>query len=53
MMMNGTNGSQLWDTSFAIQAFMSGKLWKKEEFYDVLKKAYHFIDRSQVRAYKH
>eukprot|EP00042_Codosiga_hollandica_P050363 m.599370 g.599370 ORF g.599370 m.599370 type:complete len:722 (+) comp58079_c0_seq5:29-2194(+) len=47
MKMNGTNGSQLWDTAFTIQVFMECRL--KHEFKDVLRKAHDFIDVSQIR----
>ena len=49
MMMNGTNGSQLWDTSFAVQALMAGNLWKNDEKVgSMLQKALAFIETSQV-----
>ncbi|KAI5070087.1 hypothetical protein GOP47_0014430 [Adiantum capillus-veneris] len=47
MKMQGYNGSQLWDTSFAVQALISTGLL--ETCGPMLKKAHHFIDRSQVR----
>lgn len=46
MKMNGTNGSQLWDTSFMVQALIESGL--KDEFQEVFQKANDFIDLSQV-----
>jgi len=47
MKMNGYNGSQLWDTAFAVQAVTEGGL---ENFYpETIKKAYHYIDITQVQ----
>lgn len=39
-------GSQLWDTSLAIQALLASNL--SDETADVLKKGHDFIKRSQV-----
>lgn len=47
MKMNGYNGSQLWDTAFATQALLEGGMEKY--FPQMVKKAYHYIDISQVR----
>ncbi|XP_058113479.1 cycloartenol synthase-like isoform X2 [Magnolia sinica] len=47
MKMQGTNGSQLWDTAFAIQAIISSDL--VEEYGSTLKKAHDFIKKSQIR----
>nr|BBE49396.1 cycloartenol synthase [Polystichum fibrilloso-paleaceum (nom. illeg.)] len=47
MKMQGYNGSQLWDTSFAVQALISTELL--DTCGPTLKKAHYFIDRSQVR----
>lgn len=47
MKMNGYNGSQLWDTAFAAQAMLEGGAEKR--FPENLKKAYDFIDDSQVK----
>lgn len=47
MKMQGYNGSQLWDTSFAVQALISTDLL--DECGLMLKKAHSYIDRSQVR----
>jgi lanosterol synthase len=48
MMMNGTNGSQLWDTAFAIQAVMAGDLKKETKFKPMLKKCLEYLDVCQV-----
>lgn len=47
MKMNGYNGSQLWDTTFAAQAIMEGGMEKY--FPTVMQKAYDYIDLSQVK----
>lgn len=47
MKMNGYNGSQLWDTAFAVQAITEGGY--EQEFPDVTNKAHRFIDNMQVR----
>ncbi|GAA0163848.1 cyclase [Lithospermum erythrorhizon] len=46
MKMQGYNGSQLWDTAFAVQAIISTNL--SEEYGLTLKKAHEFIKNSQV-----
>ncbi|XP_042440099.1 cycloartenol synthase 2-like [Zingiber officinale] len=46
MKMQGYNGSQLWDTAFAIHAIMSTDLF--EEFGLTLKKAREFLKSSQI-----
>ena len=46
MKMQGYNGSQLWDTSFAVQAIVSTGL--ASEFGECLRKAHNYIDASQV-----
>jgi len=50
MKMQGYNGSQLWDTSFAVQAITAAGL--AHEFGDCLRKAHSYIDVSQVNALK-
>ncbi|KAG6546956.1 hypothetical protein Mapa_011572 [Marchantia paleacea] len=47
MKMQGYNGSQLWDTAFAVQAIASTKM--VDEASVMLKKAHDYIDKSQVR----
>ncbi|KAL5037723.1 hypothetical protein BDEG_25741 [Batrachochytrium dendrobatidis JEL423] len=49
MMMNGTNGSQLWDTAFAVQAFAESGLAQEFEFRDMLTRSYEFLDDMQIR----
>ncbi|KAI4368845.1 hypothetical protein MLD38_017357 [Melastoma candidum] len=46
MKMQGYNGSQLWDTAFAIQAIIATNL--TEEFGQTLKKAHTYVKNSQV-----
>ncbi len=47
MKMNGYNGSQLWDTAFAVQAITEGRL--EREFPAPLEKAYRYLEMTQVR----
>ena len=44
--MQGYNGSQLWDTTFAVQAICATGL--AAEFPDCLRKAQHYVDVTQV-----
>ncbi|KAL9241665.1 hypothetical protein vseg_015749 [Gypsophila vaccaria] len=46
MKMQGYNGSQLWDTSFAVQAILSTNLY--EEYDTTVRKAHTYIKNSQV-----
>ncbi|KAG7025949.1 Cycloartenol synthase [Cucurbita argyrosperma subsp. argyrosperma] len=46
MKMQGYNGSQLWDTAFAVQAIISTEL--VEEYETTLRKAHKYIKDSQV-----
>lgn len=48
MKMQGTNGSQLWDTVFAIQAFLEASADKDSNFADCLKAAHGFLRVTQV-----
>jgi len=48
MMMNGTNGVQLWDTAFTVSAAFEADLAGDKEFIPVLTKALEFIDDMQV-----
>ncbi|XP_074045989.1 lanosterol synthase isoform X2 [Macrotis lagotis] len=48
MKMQGTNGSQLWDTAFAIQAFLEAGAHKMPEFSSCLKEAYEFLRITQI-----
>jgi len=47
MKMQGYNGSQLWDTTFAVQAIIDSGLASTAE--DAIKNAYDFIDYTQVK----
>uniref|UniRef100_A0A7N0V7D5 Terpene cyclase/mutase family member n=1 Tax=Kalanchoe fedtschenkoi TaxID=63787 RepID=A0A7N0V7D5_KALFE len=47
MKMQGYNGSQTWDASFAVQAILSTNL--SDEYGTMLKKAHNFIKNTQVR----
>ncbi|CAB9530108.1 Cycloartenol Synthase [Seminavis robusta] len=46
MKMQGYNGSQLWDTAFAMQAYNEADLL--DEFPEVSKKAWTYFERSQL-----
>eukprot|EP00605_Chrysophyceae_sp_TOSAG23-4_P001149 GSChrysophyteH1.ASY1.ANO1.1256.1 assembled CDS len=46
MKMQGYNGSQCWDTSFAVQAIVEGNLG--DEFPECTKKVYQYLDRTQI-----
>lgn len=46
MKMQGYNGSQLWDTSFAIQAFAEASLL--DEFPELSRKAWSYLERCQI-----
>nr|KAF6478057.1 lanosterol synthase [Molossus molossus] len=48
MKMQGTNGSQIWDTSFAIQAMLEAGAHDRPEFSSCLQKAHEFLRISQV-----
>ena len=48
MMMNGTNGVQLWDTAFAVAAVFEADLAGEKEYIPVLTKALEFLDDMQV-----
>lgn len=47
MKMQGYNGSQLWDVSFAVQAILATTF--ADEFAPMLKKAHNFMKNTQVR----
>ncbi|XP_055337259.1 lanosterol synthase-like isoform X2 [Paramacrobiotus metropolitanus] len=49
MRVNGTDGSQLWDTVFSVQAFLEAGAAKDTAFLPVLRRAYEFIKSSQIR----
>ncbi len=46
MKMQGYNGSQLWDTTFAVQAICATGM--AAEFTDCLQKAQHYVDVTQA-----
>lgn len=46
--MQGYNGSQCWDTSFAVQAIVEGGL--QESFPECTRKIYEYLDKSQISA---
>ncbi|XP_067952053.1 lanosterol synthase-like [Watersipora subatra] len=48
MKMTGTNGSQLWDTAFAVVAITETDVWKLPEFDDCVKKAHNFLKFTQI-----
>lgn len=49
MMMNGTNGVQLWDTAFAVQAAVESGLVKETKYHSILCLALGFLDDTQIR----
>jgi len=46
MKMQGYNGSQCWDTSFALQAIAEGGML--DEFPELTFKGYKFLEKSQI-----
>ncbi|NWT61211.1 ERG7 synthase, partial [Erythrocercus mccallii] len=53
MKMQGTNGSQLWDTAFAVQAFLEAEAQEMPEFTSCLQNAHGFLQFSQVSRVGH
>lgn len=49
MSMGGTNGVQLWDLAFIVQALVESGLAEEEEFRGSLVKALQWLDESQIR----
>ncbi|KAJ1656846.1 Lanosterol synthase (Oxidosqualene--lanosterol cyclase) [Dispira simplex] len=49
LMVNGTNGSQLWDTGFAVQAVVETGLADLEENHASMTKALEFLDVCQIQ----
>ncbi|KAI8381007.1 terpenoid cyclases/protein prenyltransferase alpha-alpha toroid [Radiomyces spectabilis] len=49
MMMNGTNGSQLWDATFIAQACVESQLATDERYRENMIKTLEFIDLTQIR----
>ncbi|XP_013417878.1 lanosterol synthase-like [Lingula anatina] len=48
MKMTGTNGSQLWDTAFAVQAFMEAEAFEYRDFQNGLNHAHKFLKNTQI-----
>ncbi|XP_071803611.1 lanosterol synthase-like [Asterias amurensis] len=48
MKMQGTNGSQLWDTAFAAQAFLEGGAAKNESLHECLQRTHDFFKLTQI-----
>jgi len=46
MKMQGYNGSQCWDTSFAIQAYYEGNIL--DSFPDTTRSVYNYLERTQI-----
>lgn len=49
MLINGTNGSQLWDLAFIIQAIVESGLGEEEGNRDCILRALGWLDRCQIR----
>ncbi|KAJ3333114.1 Lanosterol synthase (Oxidosqualene--lanosterol cyclase) [Blyttiomyces sp. JEL0837] len=49
LLMNGTNGSQLWDAAFTVQAMVESGLAEEPEFRDSLMRAHEFVDNMQIK----
>ncbi|KAF9937394.1 Lanosterol synthase (Oxidosqualene--lanosterol cyclase) [Modicella reniformis] len=49
MMMNGTNGSQLWDTALLIQGLIESGLANEPQNHEAMKKGLMFLDNCQIR----
>lgn len=49
MKMQGYNGSQLWDTAFAAQAFAAAGEELAGPFLNSLSRAFHYVDITQIR----
>ncbi|KAI8097506.1 terpenoid cyclases/protein prenyltransferase alpha-alpha toroid [Halteromyces radiatus] len=49
MMMNGTNGSQLWDAAFIAQACVEAQLADNEQYRQNMIKVLEFIDLTQIK----
>ncbi|XP_077393557.1 lanosterol synthase [Festucalex cinctus] len=48
MKMQGTNGSQLWDTCFAVQAFLEAGAQDDPELAECLRRAHQFLTVTQI-----
>jgi lanosterol synthase len=49
MLMNGTNGVQVWDTSFTIQAVVEADLAEDPKWKPMLTNALRYLDNEQIR----
>ncbi|KAG0227300.1 Lanosterol synthase (Oxidosqualene--lanosterol cyclase) [Actinomortierella wolfii] len=49
MMMNGTNGSQLWDAALTIQGVIESGLAEEPQNHDAMLKGLEFLDRTQIK----
>jgi lanosterol synthase len=49
MLMNGTNGVQVWDTAFTIQAVVEAGLAEDPKWKPMLTNALHYLDNEQIR----
>jgi lanosterol synthase len=49
MLMNGTNGVQVWDTSFTIQAVVEAGLAEDPKWKPMLTKALEYLEHEQIR----
>jgi lanosterol synthase len=49
MMMNGTNGVQVWDTSFTIQALVEAGLAEDPKWKPMLTNALEYLEHEQIR----
>lgn len=49
MLVNGTNGLQIWDTAFVIQAVMDAELATDPKYMPMLTRALEFLDDQQMR----
>ena len=49
MTCNGTNGVQVWDTAFTVQAAVEAGLVNEPEFRETLNKAHQYLEQSQLR----
>jgi lanosterol synthase len=49
MLVNGTNGVQVWDTAFVIQAVVDAGLAEHPRWIPMLTKALDFLDKQQIR----
>ncbi|XP_064648227.1 lanosterol synthase-like [Lineus longissimus] len=49
MKMTGTNGSQLWDTAFVVQAFIEAEGHRHREFQQTMDMAHKFLQITQIQ----